>query len=45
MTKNAYVDGVQLIRKVSKKELDIQRMKLEVAKNMADSLEIMSALL
>ena len=44
MTKNAYVDGVQLIRKVSKKELDIQRMKLEVAKNMADSLEIMSAL-
>ena len=44
MTKNAYVDGVQLIRKVSKKELDIQRMKHEVAKNMADSLEIMSAL-
>ncbi|MGM9712523.1 MAG: SLBB domain-containing protein [Prevotella sp.] len=44
MTKNAYVDGVQLIRKVSKKELDIQRMKLEVAKNMADSLEIMASL-
>lgn len=44
MTKNAYANGVQLIRKVTKKELEIQRMKLDVAKTEADSLEIMNSL-
>lgn len=40
MTKNAYVGGVQVIRRVSEKELDIQRLKLDVAKTAADSIEI-----
>lgn len=44
MTPNAYEGGVQVIRRVSEKELEIQRLKLEVAKNAADSLEITNAL-
>ena len=44
MTKNAYINGVQVIRKVSKKEMEIQRLKLEVAKNYTDSLEIINSL-
>ena len=44
LTPNAYVNGVQVIRKVSKKELDIQLLKLEVAKTAADSLEIQNLL-
>lgn len=44
MTDNAYVNGVQVIRKVSKEELDIQRRKLEVAMNATDSLEVMKTL-
>lgn len=44
MTKTAYADGVQLIRKISAKEMDIQRLKLSVAKTAADSLEIENTL-
>lgn len=44
MTNNAYEGGVQVIRRVSEKEHEIQRLKLEVAKTAADSLEIMNAL-
>lgn len=44
MTNNAYVNGVQVIRKISKEEMDIQRRKLEVAMNTSDSLEVMKAL-
>lgn len=44
MTNNAYVNGVQVIRKISKEEMDIQRRKLEVAMNASDSLEVMKAL-
>ena len=40
LTPNAYINGVQVIRKVSQKELDIQLMKLEVAKTKSDSIEI-----
>ncbi len=43
-TKNAYIDGIQFIRKMSEKELDIQRMKLETAQTEADSLRIMEEL-
>lgn len=44
MTNNAYVNGVQVIRKVSKKELELQRLKLSVAKTAVDSLEIRNSL-
>ena len=44
MTPNAYANGVQVIRRVTEKELDLQRMKLDVAKTKADSLEIMGDL-
>lgn len=44
MTANAYVDGVQIIRRVSEKEREIQLKKLEVAKSETDSLDIMKTL-
>jgi len=44
MTVNAYANGVQVLRKVSKKDLDIRRMKLAAAQTKADSLEIISTL-
>lgn len=44
MTKSAYADGVQLIRKISAKEMEMNLLKLEVAKNAADSLEIQNAM-
>jgi protein involved in polysaccharide export with SLBB domain len=42
LTNKAYPGGVQLIRRISKKEQDLQAMKLEVATSAEDSLEIMN---
>ena len=44
LTANAYVNGVQVIRKISKKEMEIQRLKLEMARNSIDSLEVINAM-
>lgn len=42
LTNKAYQGGVQLIRKISKKEKELKLMKLEVAANKKDSLDIMA---
>lgn len=40
LTKSAFVDGAQVIRRMTEKELDIQHKKLELASTEADSLNV-----
>lgn len=44
LTTTAYVEGAQLIRKISEKEYQLQLKKLEVAQNAADSAKIEKSL-
>lgn len=38
LTKSAFLDGAQVIRKMNEKEIEMQRKKLELSMNMSDSL-------
>lgn len=42
LTKGAYMDGAQVIRKMNEKEMEMQRKKLEYSTNEADSLAAIS---
>lgn len=42
LTKSAYMDGAQVIRKMNEKEIEMQRKKLEYSTNEADSLAAIS---
>lgn len=44
LTKSAYMDGAQVIRRMNEKEMEMQRKKLELSTNQSDSLSIESDL-